>query len=313
MTPTRQAAPSIVTLNSTVLPGSVIVDNSTQNYQISGTGKISGATGLTKRGSGTLTLSTTLNDYSGQTKVEAGTLYLDTGNIGNNSPVLITGGTLKTGVDNALGSTTTVGTTVNGGTLDLNGVQLANEMISVSGDGVGSLGAIVNNNIATTSKYNSGGNGNLRFVTLTGNTTFGGNGDGVTANSARWDIRGAGAYLSTGGHSYNLTKAGNNIISLVGVTVDPMLGDINVNGGDLGLETTTTLGDPAKTATIAAGATLHMYRLSTALNKNIVLNGGALSAISTTNGGTAEHPVRQYHGQQHWRHIERHRRRNLDN
>ena len=57
-----------INITTTVVPGSVTV-NSTQNYTFSGVGKISGGTGLTKQGAGTLTLATT-NDYSGQTTVQ---------------------------------------------------------------------------------------------------------------------------------------------------------------------------------------------------------------------------------------------------
>ncbi len=62
-----------VTLNSTVRPASVLVNNSAGNYVISGTGVIAGSGGLTKMGSNTLTLSTA-NTYTGLTTVSGGTL-----------------------------------------------------------------------------------------------------------------------------------------------------------------------------------------------------------------------------------------------
>jgi autotransporter-associated beta strand protein len=62
-----------VTLNSTVSPVSVNVNNSAGNYTISGTGSITGSGGLTKAGTGSLTLST-VNSYTGSTTVNAGTL-----------------------------------------------------------------------------------------------------------------------------------------------------------------------------------------------------------------------------------------------
>jgi autotransporter-associated beta strand protein len=76
------ASPAI-TLNSTVTPASVTVSNSTYNYAVSGTGGIAGPIGLTKLGSGTLTLGCA-NTYSGSTT--------------------IAGGTLSVGVDNNLGA-----------------------------------------------------------------------------------------------------------------------------------------------------------------------------------------------------------------
>jgi autotransporter-associated beta strand protein len=61
-----------VTLNETVSPGAVTVI-STGNYTINGSGSIAGSGGLTKAGNGTLMLST-VNSYSGGTRVNAGTL-----------------------------------------------------------------------------------------------------------------------------------------------------------------------------------------------------------------------------------------------
>jgi autotransporter-associated beta strand protein len=116
-------------------------------------------------------------------------------------------------------------------------------------------------------------------VTLAGNTTVGGTG--------RWDIRGTGATLSTGGKAYDLTKVGfNQQFSLVGVTVDPALGNIDVQAGLFSVETTTTsLGDPAKTLTIESGATLQMYQLAVPLDKVIVLNGDGFTTTFNNNSG----------------------------
>ena len=57
-----------MTLNTTVSPGSVTVNNSQNDYVISGSGSISGTTTLTKSGSRTLTLGT-VNSYTGGTIV----------------------------------------------------------------------------------------------------------------------------------------------------------------------------------------------------------------------------------------------------
>jgi subtilase family serine protease len=65
-----------VTLNSTVSPGSVTVNNSSNNYTISGTGKIVDAGSFTKSGSDTLTLGAALSAAS--VTVSNGTLKLAT-------------------------------------------------------------------------------------------------------------------------------------------------------------------------------------------------------------------------------------------
>jgi autotransporter-associated beta strand protein len=67
-----------VDLTAAVAPSYVRVDNTTKNYTISGSGSIGGLGGLTKSGTGTLTLATT-NTYTGTTLVNAGTLQLGDG------------------------------------------------------------------------------------------------------------------------------------------------------------------------------------------------------------------------------------------
>src|SRR6185369_15909027 len=140
----------------------------------------------------------------------------------------------------------------NGGTLDVNGINLTTEPISVQGSGVSSAGAIVNTGAQQTSA--------LANVTLTGDTTFGGTG--------RWDIRGSGAQLGTGGGSYNLTKTGSNQVSFVATAIDAALGNITINQGVLAFQTSTTsLGDPTKSVTVASGAVLGFYNSTGTLNK----------------------------------------------
>jgi autotransporter-associated beta strand protein len=86
-----------VTLNTTVSPASVTVDNSSGDYTITGTGSIAGAGSLTKSGTGTLTLST-VNTYAGGTNVSDGKLLIGAaGALPANSAVSITGGTLQLG------------------------------------------------------------------------------------------------------------------------------------------------------------------------------------------------------------------------
>lgn len=73
-----------VKLPGTVIPGAFVTfDNSSDDYTLSGAGKISGTTKLNKLGTATVTLETLNNDFTGVTRIEAGTL---------NVPVLNNGG-----------------------------------------------------------------------------------------------------------------------------------------------------------------------------------------------------------------------------
>ena len=66
-----------VVLNTAVSPGSTTFDNASVNYTLSGTGSISGTGGLTKTNSGDVNIQTT-NNYTGQTRLEGGTVTVAT-------------------------------------------------------------------------------------------------------------------------------------------------------------------------------------------------------------------------------------------
>jgi autotransporter-associated beta strand protein len=86
---------------------------------------------------------------------------------------------------------------------------------------------------------------------------------------------------SPAGSPYKLTKVGTNQFSLVGVVVDGFLGNVEVQQGTFSVETSTfnmgnVLGDPTYTLTVFTNATLQLYNLNNALNKQIAMQDGAL-------------------------------------
>ncbi|HOX55287.1 MAG TPA: immunoglobulin domain-containing protein [Candidatus Paceibacterota bacterium] len=115
-----------ITLDSTVAPKSV-TNNSVIDYTIAGNGKISGAAGLTKEGSSTLTLSTA-NDYSGATTVIGGRLLVN-GSIGSGAVTVADAATL--GGNGTIGGAITV---ESGGLLAPGASIGAIGMLTASGD-----------------------------------------------------------------------------------------------------------------------------------------------------------------------------------
>lgn len=238
-----------------VQPSSVIV-NTTNSFTLTsgGSARLGGSMGLYKGGTGTLTLGHANNNNP----------HMYTG------PTVVTNGMLTLANGRALGSLAGATIVSNGATLNVNGLDIGFEPIFVEGEGVDGAGAIVN--------LGGGQNNALRVVTMTGNTTVGGTG--------RFDIRnlGGNAYLNTGGNPYKLTKKGANQFTLVGVATDSALGDIDVLEGTFGYETTSTLGDPAKTLTLGTDTSLRLWNLSNDFYKPLVLNGGTRANIDNGSG-----------------------------
>ncbi len=107
-----------VTLNETVRPGTVLFNNNSGSYTISGSGGIGGITSLTKSGTGTAMLST-VNSYTGGTNVTAGTLIIAAnGALPANQAVSLTGGSIQLAA-NTGGETISSLAIADGATLDL--------------------------------------------------------------------------------------------------------------------------------------------------------------------------------------------------
>jgi fibronectin-binding autotransporter adhesin len=207
-------------------------------------------TGILKDGAGTLTMNAA-NAYNGATVISQGTLKL-----GNNA-----------GLGTNIGKTTIM----SGATLDIAGFKagtatVGDEVIEVSGTGVGGLGAIVNTGASQSNAFSN--------ITMLGNTTF-------SANN-RWDVT-SGTFNAGG---FDITKIGirEAVIKNSAVT-NP--GNIIVNDGIFRLEGAGTNWNPVttKTATVASTGNMNIWDNTGAniSNLNYVLNGGTLSADSGSN------------------------------
>ena len=240
------SALSAVALTGVLNPGSITVTNGiAKSYIFGGSGSLVGGATLTKSGAGTLTVANA-NTYSGGSFINEGVVRL--GHIG------------------ALG---TGGITVNGGTLDLNGVSQNNGVsVTIAGSGAGGSGALVNN-----------GSVELRSVEGVAKLTLGN--DAAIGGTTRWDVRGV-----VNGGTFALTKTGPNDI---GWNADPAtsLGNILITQGRLVLGNSNNLGASSTAVTVARNAELSM-ELSSQQTKPLILNGGALGVDdgSKTWGGS---------------------------
>ena len=168
---TSSASTHNVALNTTVTPASVTVAANT-NYTISGAGAIAGIGGLTKSGTGTLTLST-INTYLGPTAVQNGKLIL--------------GGFGALPADTAL----TLGSGTTSGVVDLNGNSATVTNLSTSGTGAANV-------------IGNGGVGQSNLTVSGGNGTFGGSiKDTITSGSQTVALSVTGGTLTlTGTNTY---------------------------------------------------------------------------------------------------------------
>ncbi len=175
----------VITLSSTVNNGSSLltVDNDTNAIASTIVGAISGAGGLTKTGSGELALGSGVSSYTGQTKINQGTL--------------------------------SIGTVANAGTNSSIGAGTVTPAISMGTDGAATLtytGAAGNTDRAITLAGNTGtiNNTGTGLLTLTGGITGAGFGllfDG-TANITESGV--------ISGAATTLTKNGTNTLVLSG-------------------------------------------------------------------------------------------------
>jgi fibronectin-binding autotransporter adhesin len=195
-----------ISLNTSVQPGTMLVNSNTNNYTISGTGQIFGTNAsLTKTGSSTLTIST-VNNYAGGTTISGGLLSLGTGGSLGTGPITFNGGTLQY---SAFGTPTDISPQINASAntsqainIDTNGQSvtwatgITGGSDSVTKTGAGILNLTGNNTytgnttvnagtLAVTSQSSLGGNGNIVLnggtlsapaITLTNNLVIGAGG-----------------------------------------------------------------------------------------------------------------------------------------
>jgi autotransporter-associated beta strand protein len=217
-----------------VAPISVTFNNSAVNYSLSGSGAngISGATGITKLGTGSVTLLGS-NTFTGAVYINAG----------------------RINVQNSLALGTSFGVTVNSGAaLELQGnVAIGAIPLALSGAGLaanpaGALDSVSGNNSYTGPITIGSGGATINsavpgaILTVSGGITNGGNPlifSGAGNTSVTTAISGSGSVIKSGSGWLNLNAANS------------YTGGITVTGGTLA---TSVLGDPSSAVVVSAAS-----------------------------------------------------------
>ncbi|MEK7412419.1 MAG: autotransporter-associated beta strand repeat-containing protein, partial [Planctomycetota bacterium] len=213
-------------------------------------------------GGGSLQLSNAIAASANNlTKVGVGLLYMNGNSSAWSGNLTVAAGTLKfdgtaTNV-NALGNTTGTTTVASGATLlaAIDSTVIVAEPITISGTGVGGIGAIAG--------LETGG----ITGTLSGAIT-------LAADAAIGNTAGTGYLQLTGAISgaFNLTKVDAGEVDL-NADNSAWGGNITVANGILGFKTATSLGDATGTTTVQNGATLELMTTNLTLSENLNIRG----------------------------------------
>ena len=264
-----------VTLNTTVNPGEVTVNNSSGNYLISGTGSIGGLTGLEKDGSAKLMLAIA-NTYSGATTINSGILDLDNQNAVQNSTVIdnqAAGGLAFTsGIDNPI-----FGGLSGSGAITLQDAGSAAVTLSVGNNGANTTysGALSGSGALT--KIGAG------TLILSGANTYTGN---TTVSTGTLDVLGSLTHSATTISGGTLEGPGGSVQGVTLTSGTLTAHDANNSTGTLSMTSLSTSSGGTLLFNVGAGSAVDLL----AINGSASLAGGtgitfsAVGAAAPTSG-----------------------------
>ena len=259
------ASQGTVTINDgNVSVGGVTFNNSALDYTVSGANGMTGVGGLTKSGTGTVTLDT-VNSYTGGNTINAGTLIV-TGTLGSGGTT-INGGTLQMGTGGTTGSFGDASAITNNGSLVFNhsnNLVQGTDFGTISGTGTVTQAGAGALTLGSANSYSGGTTINAGTVIFGNNASFG---------TGAVTLNGGGLKASSG-----VTLA-NNIAVASAATID-MAGNNTGFTGNLSGSAALTFNTSGAASTAALAGNNSGYTGTITLNNNNAVSFNAASAGS---------------------------------
>ena len=302
-----------VVVSGSLQPAAVTFNNSSRDYVVSGTGKITGVTSLLKSGTGTLTVSNT-NSYTGGTVISAGTV-IATNAIALSTSGTITLGNANTGTDNtsllfSIPTSGSAGSLTYSRPITVSSQGLGTATIGRTGTGTGpvTISSALALNRNTTFQSSTSGTLTLSgAMSGAGNATFSGGGVTSLSGSANtWtgnaSINGSSVLVATSIFVNSGTSAaGRNMdieagsgFAMSSGSLGMLTGSGRVGASLSGSNVTLTVGKGNASSTFngsIGGATISGYAISSALN--VVKTGTGSFTLTGNNNYTGATTVSQ--------------------